>query len=51
MNNLVILGSGWTYYETIGGGQRASASGDGPSGVHVGMSNTLNTPTESFELE
>ena len=51
MNNLVIGGSGWTYYETIGGGQGASASGDGPSGVHVGMSNTLNTPTEAFELE
>jgi N-methylhydantoinase B len=51
MNNLIIGGSGWTYYETIGGGQGASASGDGPSGVHVGMSNTLNTPTEAFELE
>ncbi|HEY6779785.1 MAG TPA: hydantoinase B/oxoprolinase family protein, partial [Thermoleophilaceae bacterium] len=51
MNNLVIGGSGWTYYETIGGGQGASARGDGPSGVHVGMSNTLNTPVEAFELE
>ncbi len=54
MNNTVIGGSrngGWTYYETIGGGQGASAGGDGPSGVHVGMSNTLNTPTEAFELE
>jgi N-methylhydantoinase B len=51
MNNLVIGGSGWTYYETIGGGQGASEIGPGPSGVHVGMSNTLNTPTEAFELE
>jgi N-methylhydantoinase B len=51
MNNLVIGGSGWTYYETIGGGQGASADGPGPSGVHVGMSNTFNTPIESFELE
>lgn len=51
MNNLIIGGSGWTYYETIGGGQGASASGPGPSGVHVGMSNTLNTPVEAFELE
>ena len=51
MNNLVIGGSGWTYYETIGGGQGASEKGPGPSGVHVGMSNTLNTPTEAFELE
>jgi len=51
MNNLVIGGRGWTYYETIAGGQGASSSGDGPSGVHVGMSNTLNTPIEALELE
>ncbi|MDQ4058254.1 MAG: hydantoinase B/oxoprolinase family protein [Actinomycetota bacterium] len=51
MNNLVIGGRGWTYYETIGGGQGASASGPGASGVHVGMSNTLNTPIEALELE
>jgi N-methylhydantoinase B len=51
MNNLIIGGRGWTYYETIGGGQGASTHGDGPSGVHVGMSNTLNTPIEALELE
>ncbi len=51
MNNTVIGSRGWTYYETIGGGQGASYSGPGPSGVHVGMSNTLNTPTEAFEME
>jgi N-methylhydantoinase B len=51
MNNLIIGGDDWTYYETIGGGQGASAKGPGPSGVHVGMSNTLNTPVESLELE
>jgi N-methylhydantoinase B len=51
MNNLIIGGTDWTYYETIGGGQGASRSGPGPSGVHVGMSNTLNTPIESLELE
>ncbi|AHY47768.1 N-methylhydantoinase B/acetone carboxylase alpha subunit [Rubrobacter radiotolerans] len=54
MNNLVIGGrggGGWTYYETVGGGQGASRSGPGPSGVHVGMSNTLNTPIEALELE
>ncbi|HYM56712.1 MAG TPA: hydantoinase B/oxoprolinase family protein [Solirubrobacteraceae bacterium] len=51
MNNVIIGGSGWTYYETIGGGQGASAAGPGPSGVHVGMSNTLNTPIEALELE
>jgi N-methylhydantoinase B len=51
MNNVVIGGPGWTYYETIGGGQGASSRGPGPSGVHVGMSNTLNTPVEALELE
>ena len=51
MNNVVIGTSSWTYYETLGGGQGASSRGDGPSGVHVGMSNTLNTPVEALELE
>ena len=49
MNNVTFGGAGWTFYETLGGGQGASALGDGPSGVHVGMSNTLNTPVESLE--
>ena len=51
MNNLVMGSSGWTYYETLGGGQGASRSGDGDSGVHVGMTNTLNTPIEALEIE
>ncbi|MCV2393965.1 hydantoinase B/oxoprolinase family protein [Actinotalea sp. M2MS4P-6] len=51
MNNTVIGGRGWTYYETVAGGQGASSSADGPSGVHVGMTNTLNTPIEALELE
>jgi len=56
MNNVTFGGSteqgaGWTYYETIGGGQGASRDANGPSGVHVGMSNTLNTPIEVLELE
>lgn len=51
MNNIVFGGAGWTYYETLGGGQGASARGEGPSGVHVGMSNTRNTPIEAFELD
>jgi N-methylhydantoinase B len=51
MNNLVIGGHGWTYYETLGGGQGASSAGPGASGVHVGMTNTLNTPIEALELE
>jgi N-methylhydantoinase B len=49
MNNVTFGGAGWTFYETLGGGQGASAGGAGPSAVHVGMSNTLNTPVESLE--
>jgi N-methylhydantoinase B len=49
MNNITFGGAGWTFYETLGGGQGASERGAGPSGVHVGMSNTLNTPVESLE--
>ncbi len=49
MNNLTVGGPGFTYYETLGGGQGASAGADGPSGVHVAMSNTLNTPVEVLE--
>lgn len=51
MNNLVLGGTGWSMYETIGGGQGASSVGPGPSGVHVTMSNTRNTPVEALELE
>lgn len=51
MNNVTFGGPLWTYYETIGGGQGASRGFDGPSGVHVGMSNTLNTPIEVLEME
>jgi N-methylhydantoinase B len=29
----------------------ACPDADGPSGVHVAMSNTLNTPVEALELE
>ena len=49
MNNVTFGGRGWTFYETIGGGQGASAEGPGPDAVHVGMSNTRNTPVESLE--
>ena len=51
MNNLTLAGEGWTYYETIGGGQGACPDRDGPSAVHVAMSNTLNTPIEALETE
>jgi N-methylhydantoinase B len=49
MNNVTFGGDGWTFYETLGGGQGASRRGPGPSAVHVGMSNTRNTPVESLE--
>jgi len=51
MNNLTLGNDRFTYYETLGGGQGACADADGPSGVHVAMSNTLNTPVEALELE
>jgi N-methylhydantoinase B len=49
MNNITFGGPGWTFYETLGGGQGASSRGPGPDAVHVGMSNTRNTPIESLE--
>ena len=49
MNNITFGGAGWTFYETLGGGQGASPRGNGPSAVHVGMSNTRNTPIEALE--
>ena len=51
MNNLTLAGEGFTYYETIGGGQGACPDADGPSAIHVAMSNTLNTPVEALETE
>lgn len=55
MNNLTIGGrrpdgTSYAYYETIGGGMGASADTDGLDGVHVHMTNTLNTPIEALEL-
>src|ERR687885_582098 len=51
MNNVTLGNDGFTYYETIGGGQGACPDADGPSGVHVAMSNTLSTPVEALELQ
>ena len=50
MNNVALGNERFTYYETVGGGQGACADADGPSGVHVAMSNTLMTPVEALEL-
>jgi N-methylhydantoinase B len=51
MNNLTLGSEDVVYYETLGGGQGACPDADGPGGVHVAMSNTLNTPIEALELE
>jgi N-methylhydantoinase B len=42
-------GRPWAFYETGGGGAGGHAGGDGMDGVHVHMSNTLNTPVEVLE--
>jgi N-methylhydantoinase B/oxoprolinase/acetone carboxylase alpha subunit len=49
MNNVLIGGSGWVYYETLGGGQGARPTKDGNSAIHTGMTNTENTPIEALE--
>jgi N-methylhydantoinase B len=51
MNNLTLGNEDFSYYETLGGGQGACADADGPSAVHVAMSNTLNTPIEALERD
>jgi N-methylhydantoinase B len=51
MNNLTLGDEQFSYYETVGGGQGACPDADGPSAVHVAMSNTLNTPIEALERE
>jgi N-methylhydantoinase B len=51
MNNLTLANDEFTYYETLGGGQGACPGADGPSAIHVAMSNTLNTPIEGLETE
>ena len=55
MNNLTFGGvradgAPFAYYETMGGGAGAGPLRDGASGIHVHMSNTLNTPIEALEL-
>jgi N-methylhydantoinase B len=51
MNNFTLAGEGFTYYETLGGGQGACPDAEGPSAIHVAMSNTLNTPVEALEID
>ena len=55
MNNITVggvdprTGETFAYYETVGGGMGAGPGHDGLSGVHVHMSNSLNTPVEALE--
>jgi N-methylhydantoinase B len=42
-------GTQYAFYETEAGGFGAHSAGDGNDGVHVHMSNTLNTPAEVLE--
>jgi N-methylhydantoinase B len=55
MNNVTVggvdarNGESFAYYETMAGGMGASAGGAGLSGVHVHMTNSLNTPVEALE--
>ena len=51
MNNVVIGGAGGTYYETIACGAGASAAGRRPSGVNVGTTQTLTTPSGALDPE
>src|SRR5262249_52756982 len=49
MNNVLIGGAGWVYYETLAGGQGGRLARAGMAGVHTGMTNTRNTPIEALE--
>jgi len=50
MSNLTLGGDGWSLYETVGAGQGASASGPGPSGRQLHMTNTRATDAEELEV-
>ena len=49
MNNVLVGGGGWVYYETLAGGQGGRPGRPGMSGVHTAMTNTKNTPVEALE--
>jgi N-methylhydantoinase B/oxoprolinase/acetone carboxylase alpha subunit len=49
MNNVLVGGAGWVFYETVGGGQGGRPGCAGMSGVHTNMTNTRDTPVEAFE--
>jgi N-methylhydantoinase B len=55
MNNLTVggvdprSGGSFAYYETMAGGMGGGPAAAGLSGVHVHMTNSLNTPVEALE--
>lgn len=49
MNNVLVGGDGWVYYETIAGGEGGQPHRAGQSGIHTAMTNTRNTPIEALE--
>ena len=51
MTNVMVGGKGWAFYETIGCGSGGRPNGDGVDGVHINMTNTLNSPIEIIENE
>jgi len=56
MNNLLLggvdeRGRTWAFYETNGCGMGARPNADGIDGIHVHMTNTLNTPIEALERD
>jgi N-methylhydantoinase B len=56
MNNLTLggydaqRGKHFAYYETVCGGMGARPTKDGIDGIHVHMTNTMNTPIEALEF-
>ena len=56
MNNVLMggidrSGRSWAFYETNGCGMGARPHADGIDGIHVHMTNTLNTPIEAMERD
>jgi N-methylhydantoinase B len=54
MNNITLGGmkddgTPWTFYETIAGGNGGRPTSDGVDGIHINMTNTMNTPIETLE--
>ena len=49
MNNVLLGGDGFSFYETIGGGAGAIQGYHGASGIQTHMTNTRNTPIEAIE--